>query len=244
MTTFDVAGTPAQRALVERALARCDYPFAALPGNPIPVGWADLSRAAAAALAVPVERDVDGRRRVLGLYYPPPYERILLDVSLEADPDLAAEVLLAEAAHAVDYRQLRPRGLRRAVWDALHPDQPPLTVEPPESGDVAHGHSWFDGPAGYETWVGEAFMAAFVRAFSDVPDTFASAHPVSAAVAAEVRRVLLDQPSPPPGGRVFRGRRRTVYHDAHRGVAPVEWYDTAAAAAGAGLRPCGVCRPR
>jgi methylphosphotriester-DNA--protein-cysteine methyltransferase len=42
--------------------------------------------------------------------------------------------------------------------------------------------------------------------------------------------------------RVFRGRSR-IYHDEHRTITPVEWFDSPAAAEAAGLRPCGVCKP-
>lgn len=278
-------GSPSQNALIQRALAACDFPFDALAPSlhaegktSIAVEWADLSRSARAggsghhhdepAPEAPpaepgghshedgvhsVEREVDGRSRVLGLFYLPPYTRVVLDLSLEQNPALAIEVFLAEAAHAVDYHYMVPRGgMRRAVWNALHSIPGPAGDPIPESGDVDHGHSWFDGPAGYSSWVGEAFMEAFVEAFApSVPVTIQLAHPVSPDMAALVRTALLaplappppESPPPPPPGRVYRGRYRAVYHDSHARIQPVEWYASAEVAEAAGLRACRTCKP-
>jgi hypothetical protein len=93
----------------------------------------------------------------------------------------------------------------------------------------------------YRNQVGESFMAAFIRATApSVPVTIHLAHPVDDAAAAAVRRVLLL--GPVRDVRVFRGRSR-IYHDEHRNITPVEWFDSAAAAEAAGLRPCRVCKP-
>ncbi len=199
-----------------------------------------------------ITREVDGRERVLGLFYLPPYTRVVLDLGLEARPMLAREVFLAEGAHAVDYHYMVDKALRDEVWNALHAGTDHDVDHVSESGDLGHGHSWFDGPGGYSTWVGEAFMEAFTRAFApSVPVTIQLAHPVSTEAAAAIRAALLaplappepEPDAPPPAGRVYRGRRKHVVHDSHVGVEPVEWFDSLAEAQAAGLRGCKVCRP-
>lgn len=274
MTLFALRGTPSQNAIVADALARCDFPFellapslAAEGKQAVAVEWADLSARTRAAGGGDhdhdephghadgvhsIERVVDGRRRVLGLFYLPPYTRVVLDVGLEQAPQLAMEVFLAEAAHAVDYHWMVPAGwMRRAVWNALHSIPGREGSPVPESGDVDHGHSWFDGPGGYATWVGEAFMEAFVEAFAPtVPVTIQLDHPVSPDKAVLVREALLPAPPPPapapprdPAARVYRGTYRAVYHDSHRRIEPVQWYESALDAEADGLRPCRTCKP-
>lgn len=219
---WNLAGTARQQELVRAALTACSFPFDQLAASlaregktAIDVTWEDLSRYSAQleqksaddhqhfhdgdAEVSPVIREVEGRQRVLGLFYLPPYTRIVLDSSLEGAPQLAQEVFLAEAAHAVDYHHM-DNEMRLAVWNALHPAaQLPAGTVIPESGDVDHGHSWFDGPAGYATWVGEAFMEVFVAAFAPaIPVTIRLAHPVSSAAAAAVRAALVPEPETPP----------------------------------------------
>lgn len=207
------SGTTQQQGLVSEALARCDFPWDALSASlaaegktAIRVDWEDLSRAVGDAATHAVTRDADGSARTLGLFYLPPNTRVVLDVSLTASPELAWEVMLAEAAHAVDYHYLTD-GMRVAVWNAVHGDSDDLGpgAAVPDSGDISHGHSWFDGRAGYATWVGEAFMQVFVAAFAPtVPVTIQLAHPVTAEAAATVRDALMPptptptQPAPPP----------------------------------------------
>lgn len=258
MTIWDLQGTEQQNLLVQRALDACDFPFDLLRPSleregkqSIAVEWADLSRYTHGAdshehadEAHTVSREVDGRMRVLGLFYLPPHTKVVLDSSLVNHPVLAQEVFLAEGAHAVDYHYMVERGLRRHVWNALHIDDHDLDLDAivPEAGDIGHGHSWFDGPGGYSTWAGEAFMEAFTRAFApSIPVTIQLAHPVSAEAAAEIRAALLPEPT---SGRFFwSGGRSKVVHDEHRGIEPVEWFDALAAAEADGLRPCRVCRP-
>ncbi len=270
MTVWNLRGTEPQNSLVREALAACDFPFdELLPSlqreakTSIAVDWADLSRYAHGAEghehadgAHTVVREVDGRARVLGLFYLPPYMKVVLDLGLAARPVLAQEVFLAEAAHAVDYAYMLDRGMRDEVWNALHAGTDDDVDHVAESGDLDHGHSWFDGPGGYSTWVGEAFMEAFIRAFApSIPVTIQLAHPVTAEAAATIRAALLaplappepepapDPPAPPPAGRVYRGKRKHVVHDSHVGVEPVEWFNSLADAQAAGLRACKVCRP-
>jgi len=195
----------------------CDFPFDVLAPSlaregkaSIAVDWEDLSAFGFVALedaehthehgVHTISRVVDGRSRVLGLFYLPPYTRVVLDNLLESRPALAMEVFLSEGAHAVDYHYMT-NAMRVAVWNALHEDNQDLaegtTVE--ESGDLNHGHSWFDGPAGYSTWVGEAFMAAFVKAFApSIPVTITLAHPTSDEAAHVIRHAVSPEPHEPP----------------------------------------------
>lgn len=226
---FYLSGTEPQKKVAADALAVCDFPFERLLPSlqregrqTIRVEWADLSRYTAStekaghdhvhdgdAVAHPVERVVDGRARVLGLFYLPPHTRIVLDLSLERSPRLGMEVLLAEAAHAVDYHYMTP-DMRRAFVNSVHRDQlnPSYLTD---DGVAFHldGHecSWFDvGP--YDMWVGEAFMEGFVEAFApSVPVTIQLSHPVGWEDVAVIRYALgmpnqqpeQPQESVPPG---------------------------------------------
>lgn len=189
---FTVSGSTAQQQIVRDALAACDFPWERLlPGlaeqtrrTSIPVEWADLSRFAdtpPSATAHPLR--ADGGGGTLGLFW---YDgRIQIERSLVSRPSLAAEVFLAEAAHAVDvfYATDPERAAIAAAWHPAGPD----------------GHGWFDSGA-YETWMGEAFMGAFIRAFApSVPVTLTQfTHPATPEIAAVVRRILLREPVAPP----------------------------------------------
>lgn len=256
MSIFRITGTPTQRALVESALAACSFPFdllaaslAAIGKTTLDVEWADLSRYLATGAdhaaehshahgAHTVERVIEGRLAVLGLFYLPPHTRIVLDRRLEQEPDLAREVFLAEAAHLVDYHWMRPEH-RRQVVNMLHAqDLPP---DHPVDDGVAFtldGHvcSWFDvGP--YEDWVGEAFMETFIEAFApSVTVTITLDHPTWPPVPERVRAALLD-------GVVFASATGRTFHDRHAGIRPVRWFAESWRARDAGLRPCPTCRP-
>lgn len=258
-----LTGTASQNALVQQAIDRCHFDFtkclASLAGEgraSVRVEWADLSRYAASegkahdhvhvgdAVAHPVERVVDGRSRVLGLFYLPPHTKIVLDVGLERDPVLAQEVFLAEGAHLADYHYMTSEH-RRLFVNALHTDQlPPGANTDDGTAFYLDGHtcSWFD-VGGYAWWVGESLMEAFCEATSDVPVTIALAHPVGPEDRAVVRGFLgiID---PEPVGRVYRGSRWSkIVHDEHAGIAPGEWFDSLSDAVAAGLRACRVCKP-
>lgn len=257
--TWNLQGTSTQNALVQQALDACDFPFdlmapslAAEGKSAIQVDWADLSRYHDGvavhehdAGAHTIVREVDGRARVLGLFYLPPYTRVVLDSSLVTRPLLAQEVMLAEGAHAVDYHwMVHNDGMRRAVWNALHADHEDVTTTVPESGDVGHGHSWFDGAGGYATWVGESFMEAFIRAFAPtIPVTIALSHSVSSQAADEIRAALL----PPPDhthGEVFASNGgKDIYHDSHRRIRRDLTWPSSHEAEAAGYRACKVCKP-
>ncbi len=161
---FTFRGSWRQRSVARRGVARCTYPFRRLRANgggPVTVAWRDLTTEGA-----------------LGLYWPGKL-LIELDVSLVAQPELAASVILSESAHAVDAVVMSD--VQRAQIVALmHPGG-------------ADQHQWFSpDPAGYLSEEGEAFMACFVLAFSDVtPDTLPFVHKVTPEVAGKVRAVLL-----------------------------------------------------
>ena len=254
MTVWNLVGTAEQNALVQSALDRCDMDWTKLLPSlqregktSIRVEWADLSRYAGNdddAEAHEIVREVEGRARVLGLFYLPPYTKVVLDRSLTGE--LAREVFLAEGAHAVDYHYLSAED-RRAFVNSLHTQQLPAgTTVVDGLAFQLDGHtcSWFDvGP--YGVWNGEALMEAFIEATSDVPVTINLSHDVGAPSRAVVREILgLTSPAAPEPHRVYLGMKRSkVVHDAHDGIAPVDWFDSLTAAQDAGLRACRVCRP-
>lgn len=256
---WDLRGNEYQQSLVQEAIDACDFPFNVMAPSleregkdSIAVDWEDLSRYAVSAdrtvgehdhfhdgdaEASPIERELDGRMRVLGLFYLPPYTRVVLDSGLVAWPSIAREVFLAEGAHAVDYHYLTNEQ-RVAIWNALHADHQDLAADTvvPESGDIGHGHSWFDGAAGYSSWVGEALMEGFTRAFApSVAVTIELDHPTSPEAAQQIREAML-------APLVFAGPTKVV-HDSHRGITPTRWFASVEQAVSEGMRPCGVCKP-
>lgn len=225
-------GSPSQNGIVMDALDHCDFPWELLSAHEIPVEWADLSvygaqleaeralRARASSNVFddghvwdseldhhhsgdfdPMVREVDGRSRVLGLAW---YSgKVSLDTSLVANPLLAEEVFLSEAAHMTDFFWMDDP-LRVAVWNAAHPDieDLPLDANVEDAVDLGHGHGWFD-VSGYYTWLGEWYMGAFVKGFSEgIPVTIEFDHPLTEEAALEVRhafmlKILEDNPVPP-----------------------------------------------
>lgn len=264
-------GTENQQRLVREALAACDFPFDALvPGlksqvgrDYIPVEWADLSRYTAQfkeakaagghnhvhddewGVGHPIEREVDGRRQVLGLAW---YSgKVTLDYTLERYPDLAKEVFLAEGAHMVDFFYMTD-DQRVAVWNAFHLDHEDLSfgTDVEDGVDLGHGHGWFD-VGGYYSWVGEAFMGGFIKAYApSIPVTIEFDHPATDEAGREIRKALT--PQLVPDGPVvdtdatpyFVGKNRSIYHDSHKNIAPVEYFATPPPDA----RACKVCKPK
>lgn len=188
----------------------------------IPVEWADLSRyGQAEAMDVPrhgadhdhdeqelthfhVEDPETGdkahgigfRNRVLGLAW---YSgKISLEVTMELQPELAKEVFLAEGAHMVDFFYMNDEH-RRGVWNAVHTDVEdlPAGINIEDGIDLGHGHGWFD-VGGYYSWVGEAFMGLFIKAFSDLPVTIHFHHPATPEAARETREAFLGTETPEP----------------------------------------------
>ena len=263
---WNLTGTPTQNALVQQAIDRCDFDFAkCLPSlvregkSSVRVEWADLSRYAASEgkahehvhdgdLAHPIERVVEGRSRVLGLFYLPPHTRIVLDLSLERDPIVAQEVFLAEGAHCVDYHYMTAEHRRRFV-NSVHVQQLPPAAD--TSDGVAfnldgHTCSWFDVGT-YADWVGESWMCGMVEGTSDIPCTILLNHPLGPEDRAIVRQILgikdTSKPTPTPSLRVFANRNSSVVHDAHAGIEPVRWWGSLISAVGDGMRACKTCKP-
>lgn len=102
-----------------------------------------------------------GARRVaLGLYWLPtaehPAGRVEVGYAAMRDADLAREVLLAEAAHAVDYGALpaEKRATIEELFDYRGKGNPP--------------QGWFEelGEQDYWRWRGERWMGLFMAAFA------------------------------------------------------------------------------
>ena len=233
---WQLNGTTHQNALTDAAIRRCTFPFSEVAPRIIPVDWQDLSRynmleSAEGHHHVHMNGDighpVEARNRVLGLAW---YSgRVTLDVSLSNDPELAAEVFLSEGAHMLDFFWFEDTH-RMAVWNALHPDAEDLPLDTNvEDGTVIGGtEGWFDvGP--YRSWVGEAWMGLFVRAYSDVPVTIPFDRPPHDEAVAYVRSQLTP----------WFSTRSGIVHDQHRGQKPVAWH----AALPADRRLCRVCKP-
>lgn len=210
---FDLTGlTEPQLGWVREAIAACDFPFELLrPGleregkTQFRIEQADLSARSASSGGEhehlhgegvhPIERQVDERWAVLGLYYLPPHSKIVLDRSMNRA--LTMEVFGAEVAHAVDYCYMTAE-MRRVFVNAVHTEQ--LSGQHSVADGVAfnldgHQCSWFDVNT-YRWWVGEAFMEGFVEAFmKGVPVTIFLSHPVGPEDVEVIRRALLPAPA-------------------------------------------------
>lgn len=204
---FRDIGTDNQVALTQEARERCDFPFERLlpelareaDRDEVIITWADLTKARTddfrATLLKPVAQLYDSyvrhheaqpRHRVLGEAWTDGVVRI--DYSCETDPELAVEVVLSELAHIVDFFYLTPE-MREAIWDVYHPE---------ESNIGDHSHGWFD-IGGYETWVGESFMAGFTRAYSNARITLTQfVHATTDEVARKIRHVVTPELGVPP----------------------------------------------
>lgn len=204
------------------------------------------------------------RERVLGLAW---YSgRVTLEQTLVAQPTLAMEVFLSEGAHMVDFFGMTDDH-RVGVWNAVHPPHQHLApgTNIADGMDLGHGHSWFD-VGGYYSWVGEAFMGLFVRAFSNIPVTINFNHAATTEASAKVRDIFLpaveDIPEPEPEptpptpepvpepvpepepGPYFGITGSSVYHDSHRGIRrDVEFTSKEHAERAWNRRPCKTCKP-
>jgi hypothetical protein len=177
---------------------------------------------------------LEARGRVLGLFWTD--YRIEIDYFVVDEPDLAAEVLWSEAAHAIDQAMLTDPQ-RFEIIDALHPEGP-------------DEHTWWeklDYGGEYSTLLGEAWMEVVVEAYTPLTATINLHHEITPHVLDVARRILTPElvQAPAPAVAPFFGLRRSkVVHDAHEGIErQVEW-PTLAAAIAAGRRPCRVCRPK
>lgn len=163
--TFDLSGIPdpAHLEVIQGALNACDYPFGRIrrrTGKKIPVTVADISRSQGEG--VHALEHPDHRAVALGLYWLPteehPAGRIEVNDQIMTDVPLAQEVFLAEAAHAVDYGVMTDAQREEILSIAHQGDRTP------------HGtHGWWEERGGqryWNDWVGENFMALFMRAFA------------------------------------------------------------------------------
>lgn len=195
------------------------------------------------------------RERTLGLAW---YSgKVTMDISLESDPLLAKEVFLSEGAHMIDFFFMTDQQ-RTDIFNAFHGSK---TKAP------AHGHAWFD-VGGYNTWVGEAFMGGFVKAYSPFPVTIPFVHPPTAYTTKRIREILTPAPvapaptsSPTPTvkkvptpksapkepvektGPITSTNKSRVFHQGHRGYEGWIVYPTREAAIKARKVPCQVCKP-
>jgi hypothetical protein len=196
VSLFDLRGTEEQRAITQAAIDRSDFPYERLlpqlrsesGRDLIVIGWADLAtqpRQLARTHGAPparIGKDPHLRRRVLGEAWTDGLIRI--DISVESDPELAAEVILSELAHQVDFHLLTETH-RQTIAQAYHPAGP-------------DEHVWFDVGA-YETWIGEALMSGFTRAYSDVAITLTQfVHQATDTVARRIREIITPDLGPPP----------------------------------------------
>lgn len=260
---WELQGTESQNAIVREGLGRCTFPFDVLlpelrseaGKDRIPIEWADLSRWGAQAKSFGSDHHDDHgdhdherewghvhpegahgiafRNRVLGLAW---YSgKVSLDIQMESNPALAQEVLLAEGAHMIDFFYMTDQH-KVAIWNALHHSDPSAQLRPDtpvkDGTDLGHGHSWFD-VGGYYSWVGEAWMGLFIRAYSDLPVTINFDHPP------DDRAVHITQHAFTP---FFAGRTNT-YHDHHRRIPNRRWFVSNDHAQLAGLVPCKSCKP-
>lgn len=171
MSIFKITGSPSQVATIQRAIARCSFPFDKLAfmlqqatgKNQIDVSFQRLGSG------------VGGMASEAGW----------IQISTALGDAEAQEVFLMESAHAVDFFYTTNQQ-RKAIYDAFHPAGP-------------DNHSWFE-PSTYWNQVGEAFMYAFVWAFSDLRPASSFAHKPTEAIAATVRQVYggVTPPNPKP----------------------------------------------
>lgn len=261
LDAFDLSSlNPAQRDLITTAVRRCTFDFTrCLPRlkaeknrDRIPVTFEDLSRYSEAMPSEDghehVHSHAEGseyhvvilRRRVLGLAW---YSgKITIEQSLVNEPLLCQEVFLAEAAHMVDFFVITDNQ-RRAIFELFHGGTVP-----------EHGHGWFEetGNNDYWSWVGESWMGAFIRAYSDIePWDNGFMHRLDEAQSQAILPVLDPPPPPPPTpsapetlNKYFASRKGHTYHDSHKGVGQHRWFATPAEARAAGLTACSTCRPR
>jgi hypothetical protein len=175
--SWNITGSPNQISIASEALNRIFFPFErlALPGVP-ELGWRDLNglgaRSKQGEFHLPhppgahthgdephlIEGEFEGRRYTLGVFYTGS-ATIYIDNALEAQPEVAAAVVAAEIAHAVDYFLPLTDTMRDTFIRLLNDGQP-------------NQNTWWeisDYSTEYFTLGGEAFMFLFCRGYSDIP---------------------------------------------------------------------------
>jgi hypothetical protein len=267
---FDLtSNTPEERALIESAVAKCDFDFTRLlprlkeekGRTAIPVTWEDLSRYNQASSQVVVAGEEanhikafdeqarhhddhdhgegEHRRATLGLAY---YSgKIAIEKTLVSRPALAEIVFLAEAAHMVDFFLITPEH-RGKLYDLFH-----------EPGYENHDHGWFEetGNNDYWSWVGEAWMYGFIKAFTDIePGAGGMHHELTEQDVEEVRKLFGMEPPPlpepvpdPDADPFFASYGSKAFHDGHKNIRRDLTFATYEEAAATGLRPCRTCKP-
>jgi hypothetical protein len=132
----------------------------------------------------PLTGEINGRKYTLGVFYPST-GNMYIDVALVNYPHLARTTVSAEVAHAVDEFMPMTYQHRHDIKLLLH------------NGSIPAGHNcrwWEDSDYSREYYdlVGEAFMALFTYAYSDLPfdgvESFS--HTMSPDMGAGVRKVL------------------------------------------------------
>ncbi len=191
---------PAHFAVLQDAVRNLDYPLTRIhrsTGRRVPVSVADISQFSGGRS----EHDhlegvhplTDIRRQALGLYWLPtaqhPAGRIEVSDRIMTDPVLAQEVFIAELAHAVDYGVPLTDEQHAGIFAIVHGGDP-----------TPHGtHGWWEERGGHNywaDWVGEVFMALFMRAFAPrlsrpLEARQPWAHKVTDEMAKQTRRLLL-----------------------------------------------------
>lgn len=260
-----LTGTMAQQAIVSDAFSKIHFPFGKLGvGNP-ELGWRDLNgqrgfrhhsdvNRVHEEVVEPLNGDLEGRRWVMGVFYPGT-GKIYLDVRLEKYPKVAHAVVSAEIAHAVDEFLPLNNAQRGEIISLLHPEGP-------------DHHTWWerhDYSAEYYSLVGEEFMRLFTEAYSDIPfgNSSSFVHGAVKVDPAKIREVIgvgrtdkptpkpapkdppKDEPAPAPELKPSRfkqfpgGENPDIYHKrSHYGPGRGETLNTFE-----GYRPCKVCKP-
>ncbi len=240
---WNLTGTAAQQQIVRTALERIKFPFErlTLPGTP-ELGWRDLNGSDEWWTAKgrfhgddehdgdrpePLNGELEGRKWIMGVFFPMT-ARIFIDIRLAPRPELAAAVVGAEIAHAVDEFLPMTEGQRAAIMALWHSN----------GGD---GHSWWekvDYSAEYYTLGGEAFMHEFVNAYSDIHfgDKTAFGHHDAGCEPADIWRIL-GIPRADAVQFVAYGKSK-IYHKLTHYDRPGISLTTLS-----GYRPCKVCKP-
>jgi hypothetical protein len=281
-STWLLTGTDAQNAIIRRALDRIKFPWDRIVAldKPIPIGWMNLNTSERVALLeryldasglqvrysgdehdhpdkipghVHVEdedgneghgilRKIGDRWMIAGVFWTD--GRIYIDISLESRPEVAQEVVSAEVAHAVDYGLPLSDDKKNRISAIFHPS----------STDT---HTWWerqDYGSEYYTLVGEAFMALFTHAYSDMQpwqDPFT--HKSTKELGVKLQQILgIPQVGSNPAVKVISLKGYRTFHkpshylsrwEANPVTKPrIVWWASAEAARAAGLVACKVCK--